>query len=1428
MQSTSMGVQFEVNDLDASYELVGTSDNYSFQYKLGKGSDLVNDIGEAANEIIPLKGNYGSFEVKVFAVSNIGIRSEFILGNVNISPPTFEGSFTFNNLRILEGFGGVDDTLNIEYAPESPGDELIVTQQFAGKSVQLAWELIPPIGHPQEGQSVDTELLSDVFFSGIIVNIKNDGQLIGQQDLGSSEALAQSLLSNDVVGILNNYRDFSLNLNTAAFNDLDLQRNISVELIAVDSLGGTCTGTLSGYNPPPEFSNFSYNLRGSDISFSWFINDLDYKNIDVNILAVGKNVDLFDTENYDSSVNYLQSINETVDSNKVWDSSKNVSYESGDFVLWKDSVYKALSSHQSSFSAHPINGYPWENLGSKVFFETKSESLTETVFSNTQLWGYKYYYTFQAFDDFGAGDVMLLGEDGILQVQGSEDARLFPYESIVQIGNLSYIEDADDFVFNWNVVDQDGNAVDLNQYKFAFKESSLPTMLGLSGSLYDIQSNQYLTGITQGENGIGLNLDENGNTQIVGGLASTKVFDTFRFTRELNNQVYDIGGFPSSYSVFDDAVYYQQDDHVSVTEILYKSITSQVDAGQKTIRPEYYDWENSENYQLGDCAVYNGNIYQLNDSCGPAHTEGIFNFETLHASGDLVVAPINQYKKFYPASLYGTILTVVNSGEFTTNLTNVVDNALQSLSIKINDQTKTVASYDGYDKTIILDTDLNALPQVGDSFEINGFEYQGGSVVVHNNKLFRSRGFQSGDTIATPGNDPSKWTQVSAFSQVPCEIYKCINANNFNANESDVDWQIQDPESSDKFDGYISGYSERVNEWSSEQDFFISDFVVYANDLWSGVIDSGPSSETGVIVPGSDSNVWVNNVGGQDIVFDYNQGDIVYALGAVYKAAANDPIGAPIEAISNPGSESLSTYQGTEWIPYWQRETIYDDVVFGHVGIPESGKRSVAIELGIVDSNNQVFSLTRLNAYNQQPSILPEGFNVDSTGETTKIKFNFNYAFQSQEKTTKVNLYRSSEPNFEITGADGLPQETIGEGSNLVKVTLGAADATFGEKKTQIVDSPPIPKINGVDQVTGYYYKILPFDDFGSGDLFGVDDNQEDLDQCLVYPKNYSTNNPNGLPGPVYRTTSDDIPGSVVGFNGNVAFENFFLNWFHPEGQISTDDNGKILYNNFIPNDLSHYEVWISEYNKLELGSLNVYLKNQKDPLQPIDFSNDKGYRRIRGDISSAGPIPPELQDPASGITNATQAFTISANGVEVETSYPGKTNDTRYFWVRAVDHAGNKSPFTGISGLQGDTHEITGLGLTLGVASATDIEDFEINMTESFGNTIALVPNNPFKNNSNTEGEISWTQHYLFNEGTGFIVDESVDGTSDGYVWWDRNDENKSLNIDDYYVKLSGNVTQTWGESSLIERGQIIEWSDIDTDNQDQLNLIMILHLLY
>ena len=1449
MLSTSIGVQFEVNDLDASYEVLGTSDNYSFQYKLGKGSNLVEDLtNNIANEVIPLKGNYGVFEVRVFAVSDIGIRSEFVIGSVDITPPSFEGTFTFNNLRMSNLIGGVEDSLNIEYAPSSPGDELIVSQQFVGNDIELNWQLIPPVGHPREGQSVDTELLTDTFFSGFKLRIKSDDVVVSDNDLGNSVGLANTLLTNDVLGLLDNYRDFSVRLSPAVFQDLDLERSIALELVAVDKFGNTCTGTISGYNPPPTLQDFTYAIRGSDMSFSWFIDDADYTRVDINKIAIPKERELEASGSLVDNVDFFSELNDTVDSNKVWDRSKNVNYQSGDMVLWKDNVYQALSGHSSSYSLSPQDGFPWRNVGETIEFEHNSYSTTETIFSTSQLWGYKYYYTFQAYDDFGAGELFLLSEDGELieenyvDEDGLNPATLYPYESIVRIGNLRYIEDGDDFVFNWNVVDQDGNEVDLNQYKFAFKESSLPTLLGLSGSLYDTSTQDFLTGITQGSNGIGLNLDENGNTQIVGDLTSTKVFDTFRFTRELNNTIYGPQGFPANFEDFDDQKYYSAGDHVGINRLLYQSIQGQEAQTFDVIKPVYDEWIKSEDYDAQNIVSYDSSLYQTNYQFGPAYSEGIFDFETIYSSGDLVVFPTQGLRKFYNSTITGQVNGVFSSEEFSTDLSNVVDGYFEGMNITINGETKTIVDYDGYAKKIILNNSLTQSPQIGDQFEINGFSYGQNEIIFHNSRLYKSLVDQSGDQIETPGTNNLKWTTASAFGDVDCEIYKCEYPNNFypiqenffntNTNSYTDIWTIQNPGNSDRFDVYITGYDQLIEEWSNEQDFIEGTVVVYDNDLWSGIIDNGPNFDQGVVVPGDDFSVWTNASAGQDIIISsYSGGDLVYAYDNVYVAAQDNPVGAPIIAESNPGSTSFSSYQGTQWIPYWQRETIYDDIPYGHIGIPESGKRSVGIEIGIVDTNNEIFSVERLSAFNQEPSILPQGFNVDSLEETTKIKFSFNYAFATQEKTTKVNLYRSENPNFEITGADRLPFTSItASGSTLVKVTLGAADSTFGDNITQIVDSPPIPQVNGIDQVTGYYYKILPFDDFGSGDLYGVNDNQGALERCLVYPKNYSNKNPNGLPGPVFRTAADDIPGPVVDFSGSVAFENYFLNWLHPSGEIITSNNSNAYtFSDNIPNDLSHYEVWMSEEPRLELGSLgsSVFLKNEADPFEAVDFSNNKGYRRIETEIFSTGPIPIEKQDPASGITNATRIFNVNSNGSEVKTSYLGKTNDTRYFWVRPVDLAGNKGPFTGAANLGGEVHEISGYKLRLGVASATDIEDFEINMTKSFGETIALIPNNPFENNSDTAGKISWNEHYLFNEGTGFIVNASGGGTSDGYIWWDKQDGNKVLNIDDYYVRWQNPSNQQisdpikWGDLSSNNREKIIEWSVLDPDNnQDQLNL--------
>ena len=141
MKTTAIGIQFNVNDLDASYEVLGTSDNYSFQYQLGKGSDLVDFEGEVAQKVISLNGNYGEFDVRIFAVSKIGIRSDFIESTIIINPPYFDGTFTFANLEVSNIRG--DDTYSsrVIEAPSGVGDDLVMFSEFPGKNINLEWSL---------------------------------------------------------------------------------------------------------------------------------------------------------------------------------------------------------------------------------------------------------------------------------------------------------------------------------------------------------------------------------------------------------------------------------------------------------------------------------------------------------------------------------------------------------------------------------------------------------------------------------------------------------------------------------------------------------------------------------------------------------------------------------------------------------------------------------------------------------------------------------------------------------------------------------------------------------------------------------------------------------------------------------------------------------------------------------------------------------------------------------------------------------------------------------------------------------------------------------------------------------------------------------------------------------------------------------------
>ena len=388
MLSTSLGIQFNVNDLESSYEVVGSSDNYSFQYELGRGYNLVDFEGEAFQRSISLEGNYGEFDVRVFAVNDVGVRSAFIETGIDISAPEFKGTFTLNNLRVnnLPIDSNIGSVNTVE--PQFQGDSLSVESEYINKNAEISWELIPPSGHFKEGQSLREELLSDRFFDKFEITLRNGtgSQLIDNSILSSSPSLAEALSSSDINETLSNYRAFSINLTDGVFQDLSLDRTFDLQVVSYDSFGRTCTGTITAVNYKPVVESFSYNLRGSDVSFSWQPGDTDHRLTKVTKLSVPSTASLVSETNLQENIEYFLSVS----SARSWNLGFG-SYQSGDMVTYSvgnsSEVYKSIRDHASDSNRTPTNSDFWENIGEKIKSSVSEVYVSDGIYSSSQVWG---------------------------------------------------------------------------------------------------------------------------------------------------------------------------------------------------------------------------------------------------------------------------------------------------------------------------------------------------------------------------------------------------------------------------------------------------------------------------------------------------------------------------------------------------------------------------------------------------------------------------------------------------------------------------------------------------------------------------------------------------------------------------------------------------------------------------------------------------------------------------------------------------------------------------------------------------------------------------------------------------------------------------------------------------------------------------------
>jgi surface protein len=1315
MKTTLLGIKFNILDLDAKYEVIGTSDNYSFQYELGKGRDLIGQenyqyvgtfLGSEYSTSIDLLGNYGTFLVKVFAVSDLGIRSEFISSTVDIEAPRFDGTFSFGSIQVADKEDFLESKIS---KPPTPLDnELVCSSSFSDNSIVLEWKIVPPPGHTEEGVLIGNDIVNDPFFDRFEVSIRNGVEevLITEDQLNASVSLVSDFSTVDVASHLNNYKKCSLNLSSSLFDELDLDRSITVEIKCFDSFGQISSGKIYLENQKPAILNFNQFELKNKQSFSWIGEDSDYKYSKICYIGIVSGIDLPIKNSVKDSVDYFNEIALAQEYQNV----NNKFYKKDDIVRFENYIFQCKVDHYTKQNGEDTSTSVeafWEELFISPQFIYREVSNLSESFEIERMFGYNYFFEIVPYDGYGEGDVYSLTETGLFIKTDSTELAAFGLNLF--IGDTTFRERGEDLVFSWKFFDHLGNKINLSEYTSISRELGHPEVLGVQGVLFDSDSREVLASIS--EKGSSILADGYGGNFLIPNLG---IIDNFEYTRKINNTIYGTGGFPAGVTSFDEQYLYTPDGEVTQTYlgsfIFSSNIQNSIDSNSPRIKPIYDTFNSNQTYLSSDDSLSSpvvdcdGSLYKVIKDFGPESIfiKGLFNETLSYSVGDLVACPKNNFSIF---------------------------NA--SRSYEVSD----LVSFDG--------------------------------------RIYICAKFQSTGNAVYPNVDDSFWLERGIKSSLDFAIFECLNDLQHPISQtpnSDVsNWQIKDPKNAgDYFEKIIDSYGLIVGEWSEELSFTQGNLCVYNNDIWIALDSSGPFFDSGFKTPEQSSAYWSNLIDNSDITTDHSAGDLVFYNGVVYKCLFDNPTGPPLSELKSSRQDSHSNYEDCGWSPFWILDDTIEYSVFGHVGIPEGGKRNVGLRLNLVSYNGEQMPEHEVIATNPPPRILPQGFSVDSTSMASRVRFNFNYDQGFQEKTTKVNLYRSSFPDFDITGSDKFPLEHIGADSTFVKSVLGAGDATFGDNITEIFDDPPLyVNSEGIEEATGYYYKILPFDDFGSGDLFGVNpSNDGGLDKIIVYPKNFHSQNPTDPIGEIPKASQpnlgpdggiilyESIPGPAQNLTGDTAFVNYFLNWDMPTSERDENDN----FVKRVPNDIDYYEIWEStgKYINYSLdGGVSSSFLNQT--------TNLNGYRRIIGDLESYGDVPLEAIDIAESIVGAKNIFDVDARSLSLETTYKGEVNDRRYFWVRPVDFAGNKGPFTGAKNFDGEYVE--GLELTLGQAKTTDIADFEQNITKTFPNTVALVPNNPFKNQDPNSSSISWESHYLYNNGTGYYI--SAGSTDDKFLYF-------------------------------------------------------------
>lgn len=513
-------------------------------------------------------------------------------------------------------------------------------------------------------------------------------------------------------------------------------------------------------------------------------------------------------------------------------------------------------------------------------------------------------------------------------------------------------------------------------------------------------------------------------------------------------------------------------------------------------------------------------------------------------------------------------------------------------------------------------------------------------------------------------------------------------------------------------------------------------------------------------------------------------------------------------------------------------KTIIDNITFEENAVIQTGlngnsateaNRTLNFRLAILDAAGQVIDEDTASGTNAKPVIKRDGtdgqeFSFDVFDTIGSVKFNL----QFNEEISHIEIYRRPQLNPTPTKTYGQKSPSgTGEGDySLTEDTVKAAQynadpATidFGEDagtkdrstgagfdfkeakylvKTQTTEGANSLSINDDNQstlfdenvpllrtsdssgkkvlenFTEYDYILVPYDDFGPGDNFIVN-------QVKVASYKLFSRNDRGFVGAL-DTSAPSAPAS-----GGVktSFKNWFLEWDTPaDGEKSIEYKVTMVRDHRTAQDIDSgsnisftkattnkdYVKWSRDVTGTAVNDLHMATIFRADgtraEISVVENTTDSIYldRRITNITNTSGvltldgfnsSLPVSPSSPTNYVT--VEQFMCSTTSLQIE----GETNQTGYFFIEAIDKAGNRSGFLELDA-----------GYTLGQTKVTDIASFEQDITGKLPGAVALVPSDPF---SVSGSDLSWSNHFIYKDGEShYIPAGSISLTKELFVGTD------------------------------------------------------------